>query len=237
MCGFSVYRVYSYTCTPYIRERAATASARARVPAAARPRVPRASVARRGVWAVARRCVYGFTRRERRRVRDAFTGVWYATREECRRGQGALLLYCPLFSLIKYGRKNQNYKIRRRARVYKNTVFRAQPDRVSTLPEIFGSVATRVSSPRPVSSPRVPKTLHLSTTFAKTSGPPDLFCRLYLISTSGVCLSPRAPLAFPQKDYACKKTLLVVCACPLHRRPVGFSSKRTTLAKTYTAPP
>ena len=29
-------------------------------------------------------------------------------------------------------------------------VFRAQPDRVSTLPEIFGSVATRVSSPRPV---------------------------------------------------------------------------------------
>jgi len=149
----------------------------------------------------------------------------------------ALLLYCPLFSLIKYGRKNQNYKIRRRARVYKNTVFRAQPDRVSTLPEIFGSVATRVSSPRPVSSPRVPKTLHLSTTFAKTSGPPDLFCRLYLISTSGVCLSPRAPLAFPQKDYACKKTLLVVCACPLHRRPVGFSSKRTTLAKTYTAPP
>ena len=149
----------------------------------------------------------------------------------------ALLLYCPLFSLIKYGRKNQNYKIRRRACVYKNTVFRAQPDRVSTLPEIFGSVATRVSSPRPVSSPRVPKTLHLSTTFAKTSGPPDLFCRLYLISTSGVCLSPRAPLAFPQKDYACKKTLLVVCACPLHRRPVGFSSKRTTLAKTYTAPP
>jgi len=34
------------------------------------------------------------------------------------------------------------------------SVFRAQPDRVSTLPEIFGSVATRVSSPsRP---PRVP---------------------------------------------------------------------------------
>ena len=29
-------------------------------------------------------------------------------------------------------------------------VFRAQPDRVSTLPEIFGSVAIRVSSPRPV---------------------------------------------------------------------------------------
>ena len=31
----------------------------------------------------------------------------------------------------------------------KCSVFRAQPDRVSTLPEIFGSVATRVSSPRP----------------------------------------------------------------------------------------
>jgi hypothetical protein len=29
------------------------------------------------------------------------------------------------------------------------SVFRAQPDRVSTLPEILGSVATRVSSPRP----------------------------------------------------------------------------------------
>ena len=212
---------------------------RRRVPACLRLRGPgcrvRASrVAACGPWRVA---VCTALPVESGRVRDAFTGVWYATREECRRGQGALLLYCPLFSLIKYGRKNQNYKIRRRARVYKNTVFRAQPDRVSTLPEIFGSVATRVSSPRPVSSPRVPKTLHLSTTFAKTSGPPDLFCRLYLISTSGVCLSPRAPLAFPQKDYACKKTLLVVCACPLHRRPVGFSSKRTTLAKTYTAPP
>jgi hypothetical protein len=28
---------------------------------------------------------------------------------------------------------------------------------------------------------------------------------LYLTSTSGVCLSPQAPLVFPQKDYTCKK--------------------------------
>jgi hypothetical protein len=28
---------------------------------------------------------------------------------------------------------------------------------------------------------------------------------LYLTSTSGVCLSPQAPLVFLKKDYTCKK--------------------------------
>jgi hypothetical protein len=38
--------------------------------------------------------------------------------------------------------------------------------------------------------------------------PPVLFCRLYLISTSGVCLPPQAPLAFPLKKTTLAKCVL-----------------------------
>ena len=55
--------------------------------------------------------------------------------------------------------------------------------------------------------------------------PPAPFCRLYLTSSSGVCLSPQAPLVFPQKSYTCKKDKKDHHK-PRHRRSSADASRR-----------
>ena len=116
--------------------------------------------------------------------------------------------------------------------VRESSVFRAQPDRVSTPPEIFGSVATRVSSPRPVlpasrnlrrpltrSFP--PVSIHIESpsiyiaTFARAS----TFCRFAFCPPSSFC----PPAACPRRKrlggtrYMC--CVVVVSSCALQSTP------------------
>ena len=89
----------------------------------------------------------------------------------------------------------------------KCSVFRAQPDRVSTLPEIFGSVATRVSSPRPV----LPASRNLRRPLTRSFPPVSIH-----IESPSIYIATFARASFPVSRASSRHG-----AC-LHTRALGF---------------
>jgi hypothetical protein len=108
---------------------------------------------------------------------------------------------------------------------------------------------TTPTTPQPPGRPLLPHPSRPVATLPPpptNSGPPDLFCRLYLICSLLVWCVPvpsGAPLVFPQKTTSTlKKTALYgahVCTAPMRTVAHGLSvrkEKKRVAKKRYTAP-